>query len=119
VISLGQVRRIARTFPEVTEADHFGKPSFRIYKRIIATVPDSRHLNVMIDPFDVDGVVREEPEACSTLWWGKDVRGVQVDLALADARLVANLLEVAWRLKAPRRLVSSRSAAGAPGQLRA
>jgi hypothetical protein len=105
VISLGEVRTIALALPEATETDHWGNPSFRIYGRIFATVPNPAHLNVMVDPFDVDAVVREDPKACSPLHWGKEVRGVQVTLANATPALVANLLEVAWRRKAPRRLL--------------
>jgi hypothetical protein len=105
VISLGEVRTIALALAETTEADHWGNPSFRIYGRIFATVPDPLHLNVMVDPFDVEAVVRDEPEACSPLRWGKEVRGVQLTLQSASPQLVANLLEVAWRRKAPRRLL--------------
>lgn len=99
------------SLPEVTEEDHFGMASFRLRRRIFATVPDVSHLNVMIDPFDVDGVVRETPEACSVLRWGNQVAGVQVDLDRASKELVANLLNVAWRRKAPRSLLG-----GAAGQ---
>ena len=61
VISLGEVRDLALALPEAAEADHWGNPSFRVRGRIFATVPDAEHLNVMIDPFDVDGVVRDTP----------------------------------------------------------
>ena len=104
VLSLKEVRAMALALPEVTESDHWGHPSFRIYGRIFVTVPDSAHLNVMIDPFDVEGVVRDEPAACHELRWGQEVRGVQVSLEKASRGLIANLLEVAWRRKAPHRL---------------
>jgi hypothetical protein len=107
VVTFKAVRAMALALPEATESDHWGHPSFRIYGRIFVTVPDSAHLNVMIDPFDVEAAVREEPEACSELWWGKEVRGVRVDLQKASREVVANLLEVAWRCKAPRRLINS------------
>lgn len=106
MIRLSELRKIARSFPEVTEEDHFGRPSFRIGGRIFATLPDMRHVNVMIDPFDVDGAVRESPEACSVLMWGKKIAGVRVDLDRAPKELVANLLNVAWRRRAPRRLLN-------------
>jgi hypothetical protein len=96
--------------PEAVEIAHFGKPSFRIDGRIFATVPDPGHLNVMIDPIEVDGVVRAEPRASTVLKWGNEVAGVRVDLKQASRRLVGDLLEAAWRRKAPRRLL------GAPGQ---
>lgn len=107
MISLGQARKIARAFAEVTEEDHFGRPSFRIGRRIFATVPDQGHLNVMIDPFDVEGVVRANPDACSELWWGKEVRGVKVGLKAASPQLLGDLLEAAWRRRAPRRLLAA------------
>ena len=98
------VRKIALRFPETVEQEHFGNPSFRVHRRIFATVPDGTHLNVMIDPFDVDAVVRAEPESCAELLWGKEVRGVRVLLAKASPAMVEELLRAAWKRKAPKRL---------------
>jgi hypothetical protein len=56
----------------------------------------------MIEPFDVEAVVRDAPRARSELRWGKQVRGVQVFLPAASPKLVSRLLEVAWRRRAPR-----------------
>lgn len=91
--------------PEAIEQDHWGNPSFRIRGRIFATVPDDGHLNVMIDPFDVDAAVRAEPESCEELWWGKQLSGVRVSLRRAPPALVKALVEAAWRRKAPKRLM--------------
>jgi hypothetical protein len=113
VISEPEIRDIVLSLPGSHEADHWGNPSFRVRDRIYATMPDPQHLNVMIDPFDVDAVIREDPEACSQLWWGKELRGVRVNLRTASRELVASLLESAWRRKAPAS-VSSRSAKAAP-----
>jgi hypothetical protein len=63
-------------------------------------------LNVMIDPFDVEAAVRESPLALTPLRWGKEIAGVQVTLAKAPRKMVAGLLESAWRRRAPRRLLS-------------
>jgi hypothetical protein len=98
------VRQIALALPEAAELDHWGNPSFRVRGKIFATVPDKTRLNVMIDPFDVDAAVREAPDACQELLWGKEVKGVTVLLPQADPRLVETLLESAWRRKAPKRL---------------
>jgi hypothetical protein len=98
------VRKIALRFPEAVEQEHFGNPSFRVRGRIFATVPDDTHLNVMIAPFDVDAVVSAEPESCAELLWGKEVRGVRVSLPKASPTMVEELLRVAWKRKAPKRL---------------
>jgi hypothetical protein len=99
-------RKIALSLPEAVEQDHFGNPSFRVRGRIFATVPDGSHLNVMIDPFDVDAVVRAEPESCAEILWGKEVRGVRVSLPKASPAMIEELLRVAWKRKAPKRLSS-------------
>ena len=90
--------------PEAVEQDHFGNPSFRVRGKIFATVPDSSHLNVMIDPFDVDAAIRAAPECCEELWWGKELRGVRVSLPKAGRRTLEALLQEAWKRRAPRRL---------------
>lgn len=113
VISVLEIRDIVLSLPGSHEAEHWGNPSFRVRDRIYATMPDPEHLNVMIDPFDVDAVVREAPEAFSQLWWGKELRGVEVNLRKASRELVASLLESAWRRKAPVSL-SSQSAKAVP-----
>lgn len=103
-MNIETARKTALSFPEAVEQDHWGNPSFRVRGRIFATVPDDTHLNVMIDPFDVDAVVRAEPESCAEILWGKQVRGVRVTLPKASPAMVEELLRVAWKRKAPKRL---------------
>jgi hypothetical protein len=91
--------------PEAVEQGHWGNPSFRVRGRIFATLPDEGHANVMIDPFDVEAAVGENPESCGELWWGKQLSGVRVSLAQASPQMVEALLEAAWRRKAPKRLL--------------
>jgi hypothetical protein len=105
VIHVRDVRRLALSLPETTEEDHFGRPSFRVRGRIFATLPDFEHLNVMIDPFDVEGVVQTDPAACEALWWGKSIRGVRVRLPVVTPELMTDLLTASWRSKAPRTLL--------------
>ena len=99
-----RVRKSAMALPEVAEQEHFGNPSFRVRGKIFATVPDERHVNVMIDPFDVDAAIRAAPESSEELFWGKELRGVRVELAKASPRMVEQLLREAWKRKAPKRL---------------
>jgi hypothetical protein len=58
----------------------------------------------MLDPDVARAVVRADPGACEELWWGKRLSGVSVRLARADHGRFADLLEDAWRRKAPQRL---------------
>jgi hypothetical protein len=104
-MTIQEVRRLALALPEAAEQEHWGNPSFRIRGRIFATVPDDGHLNVMLDPFDVEPAVREEPGSCEELLWGKQLVGVRVSLTQASPNIVKSLLESAWRRKAPKRLL--------------
>lgn len=38
MIHIEEARRIALSFPETIEQDHFGRPSFRVRKKIFATL---------------------------------------------------------------------------------
>jgi hypothetical protein len=101
----GDVRALALALPEVTEADHHGRLSYRLGTAVLATVPDVDGLNVMVGESEARAV---EGVACSLLWWGTRLSGVRVEMALADVNLVADLLEEAWRRRAPARLRRAR-----------
>ncbi|MFW3170340.1 hypothetical protein [Geodermatophilus sp. CPCC 206100] len=100
-----EVRALALALPGVTEADHHGRPSFRLGTAVLATVPDESALNVMVDESEARAA---EGGPVRLLWWGRRLSGVRIELAEADAGLVAELLEEAWRRRAPARLLRSR-----------
>jgi hypothetical protein len=100
-----QARRLALVFPEATEQDHHGRPSFRVAGKIFATLWDESHMNVMLDEAGIHTAVQAWPTACTELWWGKRLSAVQVDLEQIDARQLGDLLADAWEQKAPQRLL--------------
>ncbi len=104
MVSREQVRELALALAEVTEEDHHGRPSFRVGGRILATLWDEGHMNVMLDEPGIRTAVQAHPESCQEFWWGKRLRAVQVDLTAADRPLAADLLVDAWERLAPRRL---------------
>jgi hypothetical protein len=99
------VRRLALDLPEAVEADHHGRPSFRVAGRIFATLPGAGAVNVMASEEVILAAVDEAPASCSTVFWGKRLSAVRVELATADPAHVEGLLFAAWRRRAPRRLV--------------
>lgn len=105
MIRLPDVRRLALALPGAIEADHHGFPSFRVRRKIFATLPDFAHVHLMLGPEETDVAVDADPKACAELWWGKRLAGVRVDLAAVDRGMLAGLIVEAWRGKAPRRLV--------------
>ena len=105
-MKLEQARRIALSLPEVTEEPHHELTSFRIRRKIFATVPpDGKHLHVFVDEHQREAFVAMEPAAFEKLWWGSKVVGVRIVLAKARSADVSALLHSAWYRKAPRRLV--------------
>lgn len=95
MVSPGEVRRLALGLPDAVEQDHHDFPSFRVAGRIFATLPEDATLRVMLDEGGIRTAVHDEPGVCSEQWWGKKLAAVAVDLARADAALVAGLLEEA------------------------
>jgi hypothetical protein len=92
-------RRLALALPEATEQDHHGRPSFRVSKRIFATLWDPDHMNVMVDEPGIHTATQAHPSVCEPVWWGKRLAAVRVDLRAADQALLSELLQDAWERK--------------------
>jgi hypothetical protein len=103
-----QAAALALALPETVQADHHGRPAFRVDSKIFATLPDATHMNVMLDEPGIRTAVQAHPHACAERWWGKRLAAATVDLEQASPDLLAELLADAWEGKAPARLVSAR-----------
>ena len=97
---------MALSFPEATEEPHFDLGSFRVRGKIFVTVPDEEHFRVFVDEHESRAAADEDPEAFELLWWGKKLSGLSVTLAAVDRARLAELLDDAWRRKAPKRLAA-------------
>jgi hypothetical protein len=97
-------RRLALALPEAVEADHHGRPSFRVAGRIFASVPEPGILNVMLGEDEARPIAQEDPAAFELLLWGKRVSGIRVSLDRVSAQILGELLFEAWERRAPRRL---------------
>lgn len=107
-MKLEEARRFALSLPEATEEPHFEMSSFRVRGKIFATVPsDGEYLHVFVDEAEAHASVTEDPSAFEELWWGRRLSGVRVNLRVAAAKAVFELLEESWRRKAPKRVVTA------------
>ena len=98
------VRGLALALPQVVEAPHHDRTSFRVGGKIFATMPaDGASVNVLLDEEEARAAAEDGAEL---LWWGPKVAGVRVPLADADADMLAELLEDGWRRRAPKALLS-------------
>jgi hypothetical protein len=99
MIRSDQARAFALELPDAVERDHHGRPSFRVSKRIFATLWDDRHMNVMLDEPGIRTAVADHAAECSEVWWGKRLAAVRVELDVAKPALLRELLEDAWETK--------------------
>jgi hypothetical protein len=108
VSDLAEARRLVLSMPEVTEEPHFDMTSFRVRGKIFVTVPpDGTRLHVFVDPLEVEAYMAQDPAAFEPLHWGQRVRGLRVTLAAASAASLAEVIEEAWRRRAPKSLVTA------------
>ena len=105
---LAEARRFALALPEATEQPHFDMASFRVRGKIFVTVPpEGTRLHVFIDPLEVEGYVAQDPAAFEPLHWGDRLSGLRVSLAATPPAILAEIIEEAWRRKAPKRIVAA------------
>jgi hypothetical protein len=109
MVSMERARALALALPGTTEQDHHGFQSWRVGKKIFATVPDDDHVHVMVSEDDIRDAVKIDPVACEEKWWGSKLAAVRVSLAHIEEDVLLMLLSDAWRMRAPKKLQ-----AGAP-----
>jgi hypothetical protein len=108
-VKLAEVRKMALSLPETTEAPHFHYSSFRVRGKIFATVPpEGTHVHVFVGEEQREQALALDPSSIEKLLWGKRVVGLRVALKMARPAMVAGLLSQAWSGKAPKRLAASR-----------
>jgi hypothetical protein len=99
MLSADDARRLALALPGAVEQDHHGRPSFRVSRRIFATLWDAEHMNVMLDEPGILTATQAHPEMYQEVWWGKRLAAVRVTLPAAAEAGLRELLEDAWESK--------------------
>jgi hypothetical protein len=108
-VDLEAARRFAMSLPETTEEPHFEKSSFRVRGKIFATVPpEAEHVHILVEPDERMALLQGHPGVFEEVGRGTTIAPdwVRVHLAPADGAQVCELLEQAWRLRAPKRLLA-------------
>jgi hypothetical protein len=111
------VLAIGRELPEVVEATSYGTPALKIRKRLMCrlrTDPDALVVRV-IDLADREALLRGRPGVFFTTPHYDGYPYVLVRLEAVDRTQLAELIEDAWRLGAPKRLVAAYDAGAAAG----
>ena len=106
-------RKIALRMPEAVEASHFGNPDFRVGGKIFATLALEKqgYGVLLLTPEQQAGMVEDAPNVFSPVSGGWGRKGAtRVRLATVTAEVLEGALRLAWRRKAPKRLVRRQSA---------
>ena len=105
------VRRLALALPEVTERPSYGTPGFRVRDRLFARIHQDGGVLVLWTAGlpDKESLLETDPATFFTTPHYDGHPHVLVRLERIDGQRLADLLEMAWRARAPSRL---RDAAG-------
>jgi hypothetical protein len=113
VITLDDIRRMATAFPEVEEFTHFRLPvpSFKVMGKPFAGMEKGETTAVFsISHEEAAKAVADAPATYEEVWRPgatKSFVGLRVDLAKVSEERVQELVEHAWRNKAPKRMVAA------------
>lgn len=108
MITIGTFRKLALSFPEVTEEPHFEKTSFRVKKKIFATYDGARkQACIKLSEIDQDVFSSANPAVVFPVAnkWGK-LGWTLVDLKKVRKDLFADALTTAYCEVAPEKLAS-------------
>ncbi|MCB1024321.1 MAG: MmcQ/YjbR family DNA-binding protein [Acidobacteria bacterium] len=109
MITIEEARKLALDLEEAVEAPHFEKISFRVRKKIFATLdPEKRQVVLKLSSIDQsvfsafdDSVIFPVPGAWGTKGW------TVVDLDKAGKDIFADALKTSYREVAPKKLAES------------
>jgi hypothetical protein len=104
-------RRIALSLPEAVEGSHFGNADFRVGGKIFATLSLEKegYGVLLLTPEQQAGMVEDEPKVFSPVpgGWGRQ-GSTRVRLAKVTSDALEGALRMAWRRRAPKRLLGER-----------
>ena len=109
MVTWDEIVAIGTRFPEVEEGTCFGTPALRVKGKFMCrlrTDPDALVVRV-IDLADAEALLLGRPEVYFSAPHYNGSPYVLVRLDVIDPSELAELLEDAWRLRAPKRLLAA------------
>jgi hypothetical protein len=101
------IRALALSLPEAVEVPHFDRPSFRVRGKIFATLhPGGETVVLKLPPMVKESLRQSDPAAILVLPGGWD-RGGWTLIAIGgmEGDRLADLIRLAWRQVAPKKLL--------------
>lgn len=110
--SLPLIRRLALALPETVESSHMGTPDFRVGGKIFATARHTEARCMLKLPLHIqEAMVENQPDVFSLppAGWAKN-GATYADTDKIDPDLLRDLLDLAWRQTAPKKLAAAYAA---------
>ncbi|MFF4879543.1 MmcQ/YjbR family DNA-binding protein [Micromonospora sp. NPDC000668] len=105
MITLDDIRRLTLALPETEERTHYRLPAFQVNgKTFVVVKPGKAQALLHVDEPDGRAAIAEAPTVFEEERPGR-AWGVWADLASVTPERLERLIELAWRAKAPKRLV--------------
>ena len=117
MIRLADIRTYAMALPDVAEKPHFRLPGFRVADKLLTHLErGDAHAIVCVGQAEAAAAAADQPDVYEEVRRnGRIFVGLRVDLAKVTDKRMQELIEHAWRNRAPKRLVAdydSRPAVG-------
>jgi hypothetical protein len=107
-MSFEQVRRLAAALPGVVDGTSYGTPALKVGKTLIARLKEDRQTLVLkMDITSRDLLLRSRAPAFHLTDHYRDYPWVLVHLGVVTPAQMTELLEDAWRLGAPQKLIAA------------
>jgi hypothetical protein len=109
-MTAAEFRRIALSMPEASEGAHMDHPDFRVGGKIFATLgyPDADHGMVVLPPEEQERFAKSDSVTFAPAKGAWGLRGSTcVRLEAVDVPTLRRAMEIAWRKRAPKRLISA------------
>lgn len=107
MVDIETVRKLALSFPATVEQDHWGRPSFRVKKKIFATLwPVEKRAVLKLSPIDQSVFTEYNPKIFYPIpnAWGKQ-GWTFVELKKVRKDMFSDALNLAWKEVAPKSLL--------------
>jgi hypothetical protein len=97
-----QVRALVARLPDAQEGTHHGHPDFRVKKKIFATLSEAEdRCALRLTHLEARALAASRPTTVRLVSDREPIGWVSIELAAFAADELADLLEEAWKLRAP------------------
>jgi hypothetical protein len=101
-VTADQVRELVARLADTVEGAHHGHPDFRVKKKIFATLSEAEdRCALRLSHVEARALAASRPSGVRLVSDREPIAWISIDLSAIAAEELADLLEEAWKLRAP------------------